>query len=71
MDSTTIHKGARKKKKTSKINVPAMARPSGVGKFRSATDVMNLLPWDGGMDASSSIVGFEDRLTRAQEKALA
>jgi uncharacterized protein (UPF0248 family) len=59
-----------KKEKLTKLNVPTTAKPPGMGKFRSATDVMNRLRWDQGMDETNYMVGFEDRFTGAQEKAL-
>ncbi|KAK0388714.1 hypothetical protein NLU13_4957 [Sarocladium strictum] len=43
---------------------------SGLGKFRTATDVLNRLRWDPAMDSGDFIVGYEDRFTGAQEKAL-
>ncbi|KAK3192591.1 hypothetical protein K4F52_001390 [Lecanicillium sp. MT-2017a] len=64
-------KRGSKKEKAAKLNVPTTAKPPGMGKFRAATDVMNRLRWDNSMDASDYIVGFEDRFTGAQEKALA
>lgn len=48
------------------------AKPSfaGLGKFRSATDVLNRLRWDAAMDSSDFVVGYDDRFAGAQEKAL-
>lgn len=47
-----------------------IAKPSGLGKFRTAIDVMNRLRWDGNLDSSDFIVGYEDRFVGACEKAL-
>ncbi|KAH8172648.1 2'-5' RNA ligase superfamily protein [Sarocladium implicatum] len=48
------------------------AKPSfaGLGKFRTATDVLNRLRWDAAMDSSDFMVGYDDRFAGAQEKAL-
>lgn len=53
-------------------NVNRAAKPSfaGLGKFRTATDVLNRLRWDAAMDSSDFIVGYEDRFAGAQEKVL-
>jgi uncharacterized protein (UPF0248 family) len=39
-------------------------------KFRTAADVMNRIRWDPQLDSSDYVVGYEDRFTGAQEKAL-
>jgi uncharacterized protein (UPF0248 family) len=53
-------------------NANKAAKPSftGLGKFRTATDVLNRLRWDPAMDSSDFIVGYEDRFAGAQEKIL-
>lgn len=47
-----------------------VAKVPGLGKFRTAGDVLNRLRWDGNMDSSAYVVGYEDRFTGAQEKAV-
>ncbi|KAI5466537.1 hypothetical protein BGZ63DRAFT_409803 [Mariannaea sp. PMI_226] len=47
------------------INV---VKTAGLGKFRSATDVLNRLRWDDSMDSGNYLVGYEDRFKGAQEK---
>lgn len=56
-----------KKGKASSSIVP---KPEGMGKFRSAADVLNRIRWDMSIDQADYIVGFEDRFVGAQEKAL-
>lgn len=51
------------------VSGPA-AKSGGTGKLRTAADVMNRLRWDSAMDSSNYLVGYEDRFTGAQEKAL-
>lgn len=45
-------------------------KPSGLGKFRTASDVLNRLRWDAHLNSSDYVVGYEDRFTGAQEKAV-
>ncbi|PNY24490.1 Nuclear poly(A) polymerase 4 [Tolypocladium capitatum] len=47
-----------------------VTKPTGLGKFRTAADVMNRLRWDAAMDASDYLVGYEDRFMGPQERAL-
>ena len=49
----------------------ASAKPPGAGKLRPAADVLNRLRWDGGMDSSDYLVGYEDRFVGMMEKGLA
>ncbi|KAM0557916.1 hypothetical protein ACHAPJ_005080 [Fusarium lateritium] len=42
----------------------------GVGKFRTAADVLNRLRWDANFDPSDFIVGYEDRFLGARERAV-
>ncbi|KAF7548301.1 hypothetical protein G7Z17_g7156 [Cylindrodendrum hubeiense] len=49
---------------------PTLAKMPGLGKFRTAADVLNRLRWDGNLDSNDYIVGYEDRFTGAQEKAV-
>lgn len=46
-------------------------KPPGSGKLRPASDVMNRLRWDGNMDSSDYLVGYEDRFAGMKEKDLA
>jgi uncharacterized protein (UPF0248 family)/2'-5' RNA ligase len=39
-------------------------------RFRTAADVMNRIRWDPQLDSSDYVIGYEDRFTGAQEKAL-
>ena len=39
-------------------------------KFRTASDVINRIRWDPGMDSAEYIVGYEDRFVGARERAL-
>ncbi|KPM35573.1 hypothetical protein AK830_g10994 [Neonectria ditissima] len=47
-----------------------VAKAAGLGKFRTAADVLNRLRWDSNLDSSDYLVGYEDRFTGAQEKAV-
>ncbi|GKU15138.1 unnamed protein product [Fusarium langsethiae] len=42
----------------------------GLGKFRTAADVLNRLRWDTNFDSSDYIVGYEDRFLGARERAM-
>ncbi|KAF4971821.1 hypothetical protein FSARC_1424 [Fusarium sarcochroum] len=42
----------------------------GLGKFRTAADVLNRLRWDANFDPSDFIVGYEDRFLGARERAV-
>ncbi|KAF7559467.1 hypothetical protein G7046_g4706 [Stylonectria norvegica] len=46
------------------------AKPPGLGKFRTAADVLSRLRWDGNLNSADYIVGYEDRFKGAQEKAV-
>lgn len=58
------------KAKKGKSIVSMVPKPEGMGKFRSAADILNRIRWDMNIDQSDYIVGFEDRFVGAQEKAL-
>lgn len=62
--------GKRKSSTTRQSKAHTMTKPAGLGKFRTAADVMNRLRWDAAIDASDYLVGYEDRFTGAREKAL-
>lgn len=47
-----------------------VAKPAGLGKFRTAADVLNRLRWDVNLNTSDYIVGYEDRFKGAQERAV-
>lgn len=49
---------------------PTPIKAPGLGKFRTAADVLNRLRWDGNLDINDYVVGYEDRFTGAQEKAV-
>ncbi|KAH8736645.1 hypothetical protein BGZ61DRAFT_470180 [Ilyonectria robusta] len=49
---------------------PTPIKAPGLGKFRTAADVLNRLRWDGSLDINDYVVGYEDRFTGAQEKAV-
>ncbi|KAK2612869.1 hypothetical protein QQS21_001149 [Conoideocrella luteorostrata] len=51
-------------------NDAAVRKTEGSGKLRTAADVMNRLRWDPAMDPSNYMIGYEDRFTGTQEKAL-
>lgn len=59
--------GSRKGQRSPPRRVP---KPEGMGKFRSAADVMNRIRWDMSIDESDYIIGFLDRFLGAQEKSL-
>ncbi|KAF5011118.1 hypothetical protein FDECE_2746 [Fusarium decemcellulare] len=48
----------------------AVSRTPGLGKFRTAADVLNRLRWDDGFDANDFIVGYEDRFLGPRERAV-
>lgn len=55
------------------INQPRSAvgpKPQGLGKFRSAADVLNRLRWDASYDQNDFVVGYEDRFLGAMERGL-
>ncbi|KAH7327859.1 hypothetical protein B0I35DRAFT_415915 [Stachybotrys elegans] len=62
-NAATVQKGKKKNKLTT-ASVPR------TGKFRTAANVMSRIRWDASMDASNYVVGYEDRFSGAQEKAL-
>ncbi|KAL7944527.1 hypothetical protein V8C42DRAFT_325081 [Trichoderma barbatum] len=62
-ESRTLKMGASK-------SLSDVVKPAGAGKLRSATDALNRIRWDSGMDSSDYLVGYEDRFVGAQEKAL-
>lgn len=45
-------------------------KPQGMGKFRSAADVLNRLRWDASYDQNDFVVGYEDRFLGAMERGL-
>lgn len=45
-------------------------KPQGMGKFRSAADVLNRLRWDASYDQNDFVVGYEDRFVGAMERGL-
>jgi uncharacterized protein (UPF0248 family) len=47
-----------------------VVKPGGQKKLRTAADVMNRLRWDGSLDSSDYVVGYEDRFLGPREKAL-
>ena len=42
----------------------------GLGKFRTAADVLNRLRWDSTFDSADFVVGYEDRFLGARERAV-
>lgn len=69
-DNESLSDETNSRKKVTKLNAKLVPKPEGMGKFRSAADVMNRIRWDMGMDESDYIIGFEDRFTGAMEKPL-
>ncbi|KAM0438891.1 hypothetical protein ACHAPT_001652 [Fusarium lateritium] len=47
-----------------------VGKTPGLGKFRTAADVLNRLRWDTGFDANDFIVGYEDRFLGPRERAV-
>ncbi|RMJ13742.1 hypothetical protein CDV36_006566 [Fusarium kuroshium] len=47
-----------------------VSKTPGLGKFRTAADVLNRLRWDAGFDANDFIVGYEDRFLGPRERAV-
>ncbi|KAF5241713.1 hypothetical protein FAUST_3647 [Fusarium austroamericanum] len=47
-----------------------VGKTPGLGKFRTAADVLNRLRWDTNFDPSDYIVGYEDRFLGARERAV-
>lgn len=47
-----------------------VSKTPGLGKFRTAADVLNRLRWDTGFDANDFIVGYEDRFLGPRERAV-
>lgn len=45
-------------------------KPQGMGKFRSAADVLNRLRWDATYDQNDFVVGYEDRFLGAMERGI-
>ena len=43
-------------------------KPAGLGKFRTAADVLNRLRWDANLNSGDYIVGYEDRFVGARER---
>ncbi|KAH7137086.1 hypothetical protein B0J13DRAFT_639394 [Dactylonectria estremocensis] len=62
--------GGTSSRKAAKHNPKAQpaTKTPGLGKFRTAADVLNRLRWDGNLDSNDYVVGYEDRFTGAQEK---
>lgn len=47
-----------------------VGKAPGLGKFRTAADVLNRLRWDTNFDPSDYIIGYEDRFLGARERAV-
>ncbi|RGP60462.1 poly a polymerase beta [Fusarium longipes] len=47
-----------------------VGKAPGLGKFRTAADVLNRLRWDTNFDPSDYLVGYEDRFLGARERAV-
>ncbi|KAF4446461.1 hypothetical protein F53441_9865 [Fusarium austroafricanum] len=47
-----------------------VGKTPGMGKFRTAADVLNRLRWDPNFDPSDYIIGYEDRFLGARERAV-
>ncbi|KAL6920750.1 hypothetical protein FSHL1_004727 [Fusarium sambucinum] len=47
-----------------------VGKAPGLGKFRTATDVLSRIRWDTNFDTSDYIVGYEDRFLGARERAV-
>ncbi|KAH7133447.1 hypothetical protein EDB81DRAFT_659428 [Dactylonectria macrodidyma] len=62
--------GGMSSRKAAKHNPKAQptTKMPGLGKFRTAADVLNRLRWDGNLDSNDYVVGYEDRFIGAQEK---
>lgn len=74
LDGTTQHEdGQDSSNKKSSVPIHASrastgVKPAGLGKFRTAADVLNRLRWDSNLNTSDYIVGYEDRFTGARER---
>jgi uncharacterized protein (UPF0248 family) len=55
---------------TRQHSTTSVSKPEGAGKFRPASDVLNRLRWDPGLDSNDYIVGYDDRFLGVQEKSL-
>lgn len=69
-DVNEARRGAGKKTTAHPSRAANVTKVPGLGKFRTAGDVLNRLRWDSNMDSSNYVVGYEDRFTGAQEKAV-
>ncbi|KAF9766501.1 hypothetical protein IL306_001125, partial [Fusarium sp. DS 682] len=47
-----------------------VSKTPGLGKFRTAADVLNRLRWDPNFDTGDYIIGYEDRFLGARERAV-
>ncbi|KAF4342284.1 poly(A) polymerase [Fusarium beomiforme] len=47
-----------------------VSKTPGLGKFRTAADVLNRLRWDSNFDTGDYIIGYEDRFLGARERAV-
>ncbi|EGU81216.1 hypothetical protein FOPG_03329 [Fusarium oxysporum f. sp. conglutinans race 2 54008] len=47
-----------------------VGKTPGLGKFRTAADVLNRLRWDPNFDSGDYIIGYEDRFLGARERAV-
>ncbi|KAJ0320433.1 hypothetical protein COL5a_009790 [Colletotrichum fioriniae] len=61
---------SRKAKAAKQRSGTTNSKPEGMGKFRTALDVLNRLRWDPDIDGNDYIIGYEDRFLGPQEKAL-
>lgn len=60
-EGTVVSRGSR---------AAAITKMPGLGKFRTAADVLNRLRWDVNLDMGDYIIGYEDRFTGARERAV-
>ncbi|UQC89328.1 endonuclease/Exonuclease/phosphatase [Colletotrichum lupini] len=61
---------SKKAKAAKQRSGTANPKPEGIGKFRTALDVLNRLRWDPDIDSNDYVIGYEDRFLGPQEKAL-
>ncbi|KAM0354114.1 hypothetical protein ACHAPU_001149 [Fusarium lateritium] len=63
-------KGKKNKVASHGSRAAVVNKEPGLGKFRTAADVLNRIRWDANFDPSDYIVGYEDRFLGARERAV-
>ncbi|KAM0199583.1 hypothetical protein ACHAPA_006894 [Fusarium lateritium] len=63
-------KGKKGKATSHRSRAAVVGKEPGLGKFRTAADVLNRIRWDANFDPSDYVVGYEDRFLGARERAV-